>query len=165
MFGAVATSIHLSRRAAKRIRRISVIDHAGQLVVLDFSSEPGNVSSNERVIVNQWTADRPLTRSLSSFVNIVLDPDQRRKWILSLGRCFDAAASAYTASAQLRLVLDQQIAHLQATTGLNTENQEHVLLIVDRFLPLYAERGQRLFARTPHEQKLFAGKWLSTQHE
>ncbi len=165
MFGGVATSICLSRRAAKRVRRVSVVDRTGQDIVFDFSHEPGSVSRYGNVTANRWTGDRPLTRSLSSFVNVVLDPDQQRNWTLSLWRCFDAVASGFTASAKLQSVQDQQIAHLMATTRLNTKNPEHVQLIVDRFLPLYAVQGQRLLARTMNEQLLFADKWLSTQLE
>lgn len=158
-FGALPVTCRLGRRAKQRIRRVSVND--GEWL-LDFSQEPGVVVQGGVVTSNNWTGDRPLSRSLRGFVEVAAHPERQQHWPLALTNCFDAVQSSLIASDMLRTVQDKRLQEMQMNAGINLENPEHVRIVVDRFLPEFAELGQRFPVRTIEEQKSFVKTWMST---
>ena len=157
-FGTTAITCRLGRRADRRIRQVSV--NHGEWI-LNFSQEPGVIVHEGEVVNNSWTADRPLIRSLSSFISVAVNPAQQHNWPLSLTNCFDAVQSSLAASATWQTFLESRIQELQRSADFDLENPEHVRLVVDRFLPEFAAFGQRILVRTLEEQTEFVRIWMS----
>lgn len=70
MFGAVPCTVQMARNEERRRRRIDVITLQGP-ISLDFSSEPGIITSGDKVISgdSEWnTAERPASKMLRAFL-------------------------------------------------------------------------------------------------
>jgi len=156
--GAIAITCSLGRRAEQRIRRVSVNQEEW---VLDFAQEPGFVTHESLMTGNTWSGDRPLGRSLRSFVEVVGNPGQQRTWPLALSNCFNTVQCSQSASVLWRELLDKRIQDLQRRSTIDPKNPEHVRLVIDRFLPEFAAKGHRFPVWTFEEQTEFVRTWLT----
>ncbi len=157
-YGTSAVNCRLSRRAESRVRRVVIND--GELE-LHFSEEPGVTVHAGKTTENDWALDRPLSRSLSSFLRVANDPGQYNNWPLALANCLPAVTAALDASARLRIAEDQRILEWGQDSAFDFGNARHVQLIVDRFVPEFASKGRRFSVETAEEQKEFARVWWS----
>jgi predicted dehydrogenase len=148
---AVPVRVALSRRGAQRVRRIEM--NRGELV-LDFSVEPGWAKLGDDVSQNYWRGDRPLSRSLSSFFEVVVSPERATSWPLAVTRCLDAVRFAQAAGGELLRGQEQRFEELRRT-GVQLADSAHRNLIVDMQLPVFAEQGCRYPAIAVDEQVAF----------
>ena len=158
--GPAVIRCRLSRRAASRVRR--VIINEGEWV-LDFSNEPGVVIHAGGIVVNQWNSDRPLSRSLTEFLLVSLDPRKAGNWRLSLTNSLPAIEASLVAAARLQTIQDQWIQRRSLKFATDFADVHDVQLIVDRFVPEFAAKGLRLPVRTTKEQLEFARVWQSSR--
>lgn len=146
----ILVAVLLSRRSERRVRKIDV--NHGE-VRLDFSAEPGSMEIDGLVKSNEWRGLRPLTRSLSSFFEVALEPRRAANWPLS--SCVDAVQSAQSMSGKLKVLQQQQLESLREG-GVDFANVGHRNLIVDLLLPEFAIRERRWPAITMEDQIAFA---------
>lgn len=200
--GDVSANITLSRRAPERTRRLSVrlstedlqsdrVDagevlsnldnsgldtsgHAGSRFAaeLDFSSEPGFiVQAGERHEL-QWAGERPLTRSLKSFLN-VLDAhrsgDQQawQSWPLSIVSCRQSVRVSTAIARQLQRA--QQHWLDRCSTGDEAGSSAHGdafrrRLLFDMFIPVAAAAGQRVEFTDPQQLQAFYDSIAQRSH-
>ena len=153
----VAVTVSLSRRADRRVRKIDV--NHGE-AVLDFSMEPGSTEIDGVLSANAWRGARPLSRSLSSFFEVVLNPELTAAW--ALAGCLDAVRSARLIGDKLSSIQQDGIRSLRKT-GVELANAAHRNLIVDSLLPEYAAGDRRWPAITQEEQIEFIKHVCATQ--
>ena len=131
-------NIVLGRRSTQRVRRIEINGGEG---VLDFSSEPGWTTLSGETIANQWRGARPLTRSLSSFFEVVVQSkvDSRidSRWPLSVESCLDSVKFAEAIAAELKQHQEQRFQELR-DAGVSLADSATRNLIVDLKLPEYS---------------------------
>jgi predicted dehydrogenase len=142
----IVATIELSRRSDRRIRRLDV--NRGE-AVLDFSAEPGSTEIDGTRSINAWRGMRPLSRSLSSFFEVVLRPELNTTWALS--GCVDAVRTAQAIGDKLKSLQQAKLCNLK-DTGVDLANTAHRNLIVDLRLPEYATEDRRWSAITLEEQ-------------
>lgn len=142
----IPVSVQLSRRSDRRVRRID-LNHG--TAVLDFSTEPGSTTIDGAESSNMWRGTRPLSRSLSSFFEVALEPKLAENWPLS--GCLDAVKSAQQIGKRLTDLQREQLKRLNAD-GIELANASHRNLIVDLLLPEYAETDRRWPAITIEDQ-------------
>ncbi len=153
----VVAKVVLSRRSDRRVRRISVNDGEA---VLDFSTEPGSTEINGTVSMNEWRGARPLSRSLSSFFEVILEPALIDRW--ALAQCLDAVRSAQIIGDQLGALQRARLGSLRVT-GIDIVNETHRNLIVDLLLPEYTTSEQRWPAMTIEDQIAFVRHVCATE--
>ncbi len=153
----VVVSVVLSRRSDRRVRLIEV--NSGD-AVLDFSTEPGSTKIDGTVSMNQWRGLRPLSRSLSSFFEVIFEPKLLSDWALS--GCLDAVRSAEVIGDQLRKLQQVRLAGLR-DTGVQLADEGVRNLIVDLLLPKYASQDRRWPAITIEDQIAFVRHICTTQ--
>jgi hypothetical protein len=156
-FNDIVATIALSRRAAGRVRRMDV--NRGE-AVLDFSTEPGSTEIDGVGTTNEWRGLRPLSRSLSSFFEVVLQPQLSDQWALSA--CLDAVRSAQLIGHKLR-ELQRGKLELWRQQELDLADAAQRNLIVDLLLPEYAAKDRRWPAITLEEQIEFVKHVCTTQ--
>jgi predicted dehydrogenase len=162
-FDEVITNVVLSRRSERRVRRVVV---NGGEAVLDFSTEPGSTEVDGTVSMNAWRGERPLSRSLSSFFEVILDSarttDWAVYWALSASACLDSVRSARQIGDALRQ-FQQVCVEGFRNTGIELADKSHRNLIVDLLLPEYAASDRRWPAITMEEQFAFIRHVCDTQ--
>ncbi len=143
--------VELSRRFLRRKRRIEV---DGCKLLLDFSAEPGWREVGGVVTTNAWQGLRPLSRSLQSFFEVVVNNTLASRWTLSLHNCLDSVRQACEISGRLRALQEQRLLDLQRS-GVDLSDTAQRNLIVDALLPEYAQDGQRWPAFSLEQQTAF----------
>ncbi|MDX1925779.1 MAG: Gfo/Idh/MocA family oxidoreductase [Pirellulaceae bacterium] len=154
---AIVATMALSRRADGRVRKIDV--NRGE-AVLDFGTEPGSTEFDGVRATNEWRGLRPLSRSLSSFFEVVLQPQLSDQW--ALAACLDAVRSAQLIGHKLR-ELQCGMFDLLRQEELNLADTGQRNLIVDLLLPEYAAKDRRWPAITMEEQIEFVKHVCTTQ--
>ncbi len=162
-FDDALTKIALSRRSQRRVRIVNV---NGGEAILDFSSEPGSTAVDGALSMNTWRGARPLSRSLGSFFEAILNTDRSENWAeswaLSVSACLDSVRSAQRISDELRRLQRARLEDLRES-GIELDNQSHRNLIVDLLLPEYAAQDRRRPAITIEEQYAFTRHVCETQ--
>ncbi len=151
LFDDVIAKVVLSRRGGSRVRRVTV---NGGEAILDFSVEPGLTEIGGVALTNVWRGARPLSRSLSSFFEVVLDPSRAANWALSATACLDSVKSAQAIGNRLRSLQEAMLNDLRRE-GVKLVRDSDRNLIVDLLLPKYAALGHRWPAITKQEQLAF----------
>lgn len=142
------STVRLTRRHAERRR---CIRFNGQEATLDFSQEPGISQIDGIRCVNQWQGERPLARALREFVAAVHGDLQVARWPLAAQNCLDSVRWSHAIADQIQ---SQQAAIIEAQreVGFDLRHAAHRNLLIDTYLPRYAQRGIRLRAFTEIEQ-------------
>ena len=143
--------VELSRRFLSRKRRIEV---DGWKFLLDFSAEPGWREVGGVVTTNTWQGLRPLSGSLQSFFEVVVNNQLASRWTLSLHNCLDSVRQACEISGRLRALQQQRLLDLQRS-GVDLSDTAQRNLIVDALLPEYGQDGQRWPAFSMEQQTAF----------
>ncbi len=149
----------LSRRNASRVRRIEV---NGGSLVLDFSVEPGHTIVDGVVTENRWQGARPLARTLTSFFEVVENPKRAADWQLSVGSTIDSVRVAGEIKQRLERLQNRSLESWRAA-GIDLQNPKHRNVIIDLYLPQYAESDRRWPAITIEDQIRFAARVCEDQ--
>lgn len=162
-FDEVLANVALSRRSERRVRRVAV---NGGETVLDFSDEPGSTEIGGALSMNRWRGERPLTRSLSSFFEMLLDTDHpdnsANDWNLSVLACLDSVRSAQKIGGELRQLQRARLDSLRAS-AIDLADLSHRNLIVDLLLPEYAATDRRWPVISIEDQIAFTRHVCETQ--
>ena len=156
-FEGVVVKTTLSRRSDRRVRRVEL--NNGE-AVLDFSTEPGFTEIDGIPSFNEWRGQRPLSRSLSSFFEVVLKPELAAQW--ALAGCLDAVRSAQTIGNKLKSYQFECLRSVQEA-GVELANAADRNLIIDLLLPEYAAHDRRWPVNTQAEQIEFTRYVCTTQ--
>ncbi|KTD72255.1 Gfo/Idh/MocA family oxidoreductase [Legionella tucsonensis] len=144
------TNIVLSRRAAQRVRKISINKGA---IILDFAIEPGASVINQRTIYNEWKGNRPLLAALDSFFKVIKYPALLYEWQLNIFNCMDVISLSEKAT---ELLEQAQKKCLQKKYPLSVEDIITRNILIDLFLPKLASLGDYHRAHDLEEQINFA---------
>jgi predicted dehydrogenase len=143
-------NICLSRRAAQRVRKISI--NGGRLI-LDFALEPGILVSEQKIIQNEWKGNRPIHSVFEDFFKRINKPQLISKWPLNIKNCLEAIQL----SVQATTLLEQsQKKALAQKYPLNVEDPITRNLLVDLFLPQFILDGEYHRAHNLEEQLAFS---------
>lgn len=156
------SSVALSRRAPKRVRKVSI--NAGE-AVLDFSTEPGTTFFRGETSQNHWSGERPLNASLSSFL------EMREPWLLSADRNLGSIEFTSQANRLAECRLRELLVRLEDVAPLDPADPSVRDLLIDLYLPIYAAaadpREARLACFSDAERSGFAKSalqdWLSVR--
>lgn len=139
---------------------------------LDFSPEPGAIVQAGERIELQWHGERPLTRSLKSFLG-VLDAhgqgDQQawKSWPLSIVSCRESVSVSTAIAKQLHRAqqqwLDRCSAGDEACSGSDSAAFRRRLLF-DMFVPIAAAAGQRVEFTDPQQLQAFYDSIAQRSH-
>lgn len=138
--GDLQASIRFSRRAERRIRVVDV--NEGQ-AKLDFSTEPGFIDMDGQRDELQWRTERPLTRSIQSFLAVVADRQRWPEWPLSITNCRQSVKLSTKLAEQLQ---QRQLDLLDTTERCDEEYLDSFRnrLLLDVFIPLAAQQDTRI---------------------
>lgn len=195
--GNVSASIILSRRAPQRRRRLSVrlpgqgsrsgpsdvgeplsipgssrFGTSSYTAELDFSPEPGFILQPGQRHELQWDGERPLTRSLKSFLEVVAahrsgDQQLWQSWPLSIVSCRQSVQVSTAIAARLHRAqqrwLDRCLAGDRACMGTDGDAFRQRLWF-DMFVPIAAAAGQRVEFTDPQQLQTFFDSIAQLSH-
>lgn len=154
-----SAGIRLSRRNGDRVRRIEI--NGGQ-AILEFSQEPGWSEIDGTTVQHAWHGPRPLTRSLQSFLDVVMNFDLLNGWPLQAASCLDSVRLADHITSKLNEIYLERVSRLRESgVDLNSASCRNV--IIDVYLPLIAAQGRRWPACTELQQIEFVKHICTTQ--
>lgn len=192
--GDISAHITLSRRAPQRTRRLSVrlspqTEHLPQggserhaskslnsgvgntktvpsdfTAEIDFSREPGFVVQDGQRQELQWEGERPLTRSINSFLEVIdghrsSDHHRWHSWPLSIVACRHSVRVSSAIAGQLHRAQQRWLDHCMAGDQVQvgaSEDSFRRRLWFDMFIPMAAAAGQRVeFTDPPRLQEFF----------
>lgn len=152
-------TVEFSRRNASRVRRIEV---NGALFTLDFGVEPGLTVVDGVATENRWQGERPLARTLTTFFEVVESPTRAADWELSVSRVIDSVSIAGEIKLRLEDLQKNRLDQFR-TVGIDLQNPLHRNLIIDLYLPKYAESDRRWPAITIEDQIQFVARVCEDQ--
>ena len=166
--GDTSANIRLSRRARQRTRLMSVRlagrgDKLQTDAELDFSSEPGFIEQAGERHELQWDGERPLTRSLKSFLSVINahrsgDARAWQSWPLSIVACRHSTQLSTAIAAQLLRAQQQWFQRCLAGDEFFADAHGEAFrqrLWVDMFVPIAAAAGQRVEFTDPQQLQNF----------
>ncbi len=138
--GDIDATVTLSRRATCRRRIVNLNQDES---ILDFSQEPGCIHHAGLHRELAWRGERPLTRSLTSFLQVVEDRTNWSDWPLSVVACRESVNQSLRVAEQLR---QRQLNLLVSpTVGADHSSRDfRNRLIFDTCLPLAAQQHWRV---------------------
>jgi predicted dehydrogenase len=156
--GAIKSNYSLSRRSARRIRKIEINDGEA---VLDFSQEPGRTIFRGAASENLWRGPKPLSAALGGFLEVVRNPSGQAHWPLSIHKNLAVVELAEAAARRLKEAQLKRLEELRQGNRLVASDPESLNLLLDFFLPIEVQRGTRLPTLTPEEQRAAAQQALN----
>ncbi|MBA2648554.1 MAG: Gfo/Idh/MocA family oxidoreductase [Legionella sp.] len=144
--------IHLSRRADNRKRKISVNE---EKIILDFTSEPGFLSMNGKILQNEWLGMYPLPAVFSDFFEMISQPSQSEKWPLNITNWLDVVYLSAQADALLKKSQQALLSQVHPLLS-NSSITRH--LLVDMFLPELSISGEYQRAHSLQEEVAFSDR-------
>lgn len=161
--GSVLAKVTLGRRAQCRHRKVSINQDEA---FLDFSYEPGHIGLRsfphglQRYDL-KWKTERPLRRSLESFLKIADSKAQWTDWPLSIVACSQSIRLCSVASQMLLARRTAMLRNYVNDVGCSSKDFRE-RLILDTYLPIAARQNWRLDIRNELEIQNFI-KFVETQ--
>ena len=135
---ATDVKISLNRRAASRVRRVSVNQDEA---VLDFSQEPGTMKFfGNSPSTNEWRCARPLGASLRAFFDAAEKPSV--EFPSSIKNCLPSVALSQEAFERLQALLHQKLLQLDQQGRLRATDRRVQNMLVDFLVPQMVLRPQ-----------------------
>ncbi|MDD3019699.1 MAG: Gfo/Idh/MocA family oxidoreductase [Alphaproteobacteria bacterium] len=128
-------TLTLNRFADRRIRRISVND---DYAILDFSTEPGCITTKTSTIQNHWYGKSPMTQAILRFLHTV---STQGKYYAPDPTAIENIASCITFCENIHILLAAHLRPFIKNTCLLTSDIKSSLIYY--YCPIFVQKGYR----------------------